>query len=141
MTQKWLELYHKAIIETFFLVIIINILKKVGSPGTKKLWNLPKTAGETHSIQICHHCFSCAVALEKMAIFSCPGGTQITKKKKKQKVSSFWVFFFVYDKEWSGSENRSSSKIPFLQVRYLSTKKNKKIIRMILKKIKLNKNF
>ena len=103
MTQKWLELYHKAIIETFFLVIIINILKKVGSPGTKKLWNLPKTAGETHSIQICHRCFSYAVALQKMAIFGyffVPRWN--TNYKKEEKTKRFFVsgFFFVYDKEW-----------------------------------------
>lgn len=41
----------------------------------------------------------------------------------------------------SSSEDRSSSKIPFLQDRYLNTEKKKKFIRMIIKKIRLNKNF
>ena len=99
MTQKWLELYHKAIIETFFLVIIINILKKVGSPGTKKLWNLPKTAGETHSIQICHRCFSYAVALQKMAIFGYFFRAQVEhklqKRRKNKKILRFGFFFCV----------------------------------------------
>ena len=41
------ELSHKAIIEVFFSAIIIDILKKMGSPATKKLLSACIQIGST----------------------------------------------------------------------------------------------
>ena len=46
---------------------------------------------EIDSIQICHRCFSCAVAHKKMAVFSCAGAHKLQNRRKNKKIIRFRV--------------------------------------------------